>query len=385
MKRFQQIFDQNFPAKVTFETLSPTSNIPIGGGGAQCVIISSASLNGRASAESILERVLKRTISPGGGKIGRPPTQFVTLSPAGTERIESFPYSMQNMMGGGKLKKAREVEEVIIAAVKGRFITDSSTPALDYTIVKLGQVVDDDKISNSEDRVLTIRPGDCLDGKVGVLAAANALLQAVVTRPMARNATMSISGAIATDETIDDNTWEDLFLRLAGPELWRSSDLSVETDNIDQDFEALSGYLNEWSTRFENGAKGTGLTTPVTVSLSNFRGDVDSSFVRRKFGFMLQFKQTNTGTNYISKNEEKMLERQSASDKSVNPIKKVAKQKKEGGVEIIVEEIVRDSNSNLIRVRARRCNMDDNTVVKEMSEETIVKSLADAVNMWKNR
>jgi hypothetical protein len=356
----------------------------MGGNNAQCVIISSTSLSGQSSAEAILGRLLKRTIAPGGGMVSKPPSHIVIISPLGTERIEVFPYSMQNMMGGGKLKKAREVEEVAMSTVKGRFISDGSIPALDYTIVKLGQIVDDAKISDKES-VLNMQPGDCLDGKVGVNAAANVLVQAVTMRPTARNATMSVVGAIGTNESIDDEIWEDFFIRLEGPELWRSSDLTTGPD-LEQSFEELSVYLKEWSSRFENGAKGTGLTTPVSVSRSTFRGDAESSVVSRKFGVMLQFKQTNTGSRYKSKLEEKEIEKQSnSSGKPVATPVQSSKQKKEGGVEVIVEQVGTGSESSTLRVRARRCNMDDSTIVKEMSEETILKSLIDAINVWNKR
>ena len=52
---------------------------------------------------------------------------------------------------------------------------------------------------------------------------------------------------------------------------------------------------------------------------------------------------------------------------------------KQGGVELLVEKLPNDT----LRVRARRCNMDDETMVKEMSEETIVKELEEALEVWR--
>jgi hypothetical protein len=70
----------------------------MGGKNAQCAIIVSTSLsNGQSSAEGILGRVLKRTLTAG-GSVNTPPTHLVVVSPLGTERIELFPYSMQNMV-----------------------------------------------------------------------------------------------------------------------------------------------------------------------------------------------------------------------------------------------------------------------------------------------
>jgi hypothetical protein len=36
-----------------------------------------------------------------------------------------------------------------------------------------------------------------------------------------------------------------------------------------------------------------------------------------------------------------------------------------------------------VKVQARRCDIDDDTMVKEMSEATIVKELNKAINTWK--
>ena len=358
----------------------------MGGKNAQCCIIASTSLsNGQSSAENILSRVLKRTVAPGGGGVTKPPTHLVVVSPVGTERIELFPYSMQNMMGGGKLKKAREVEESFISTVKGRFIADSSVPSLDYTILKLGEIVDDQKIVSGKDGAMNIQPGDSLDGKVGVEAAANALFQSVVLQPNARNATLSVVGAMEKNCVVEKEVWDDWFLRLDGPELWRSEPLVVGDGELERKFEELASYMDQWSDRFKKGAKGTGLTTPVSVVPSRFVKENDAPGVYRKFGVRLEFKQTNTGTAYKSKSEEKEREKtrpdqsnQSGSKSAMN----IFNQKREGGIEILVEEVAK-GGGNELRIRAKRCNMGDDTAVKEMSEETILKRLGEAVQVWK--
>ena len=394
--RFQSLITDQFDTPVQIETIKPTANIPMGGNNAQCVILSSTSLsNGQSSANNILSRVLRRTISPGGGKVAKPPSHFVVISPLGTERIDKYPYSMTNMMGGNKLKKAREVEEVIISTIKGRLVADSSIgvgPSLDYTILKLGDIVNDEQVmKDKKNGIMDVAPGDKFDGKVGIEAAANTLLQAVALRPLARNATLSVIGGMATskggDEVISEEQWDDWFLRLDGPELWRSEEGLLVDGTVDADrkFEELAGYINEWSNLFKNGAKGTGLTTPVNVVLSNFDEKQNASLIRSTFGVRLEFKPTNTGSSYQSKGEEKELESQrSAPAKSTGPVVfKNKKQRREGGVEILVELSEDKNGGKELRVRARRCNMDDFTVVKELSEETIVKQLGKAVNVWK--
>jgi hypothetical protein len=371
----------------------------MGGNSAQCVIISSTSLsNGQSSANNIMSRLLRRTLAPGGGgKVSKPPTHFVIVSPLGTERIDKFPYSMTNMMNGNKLKKAREVEEVIVSTVKGRLVADSSnggSPSLDYTILKLGDIVEDAKIVNSKkEGEMIISPGDSLDGKVGIDAAAHTLLQSVTLRPMARNATLSVIGAATANKEeeesiMSEEEWEDWFLRLSGPELWRREgllDSSIDTDaEVERKFESLAGYVDEWSNLFKNGAKGTGVTTPVNVVRSKLNNDGnDPLAIQSKFGVRLEFKQTNTGSAYKSKSEEREMERPGSPSTSSSSGPVYNKNKKEGGVEAIVELIEDVNGKKDLRVRARRCNMGDFTVLKEMSEESIVKNLGKAVDLWK--
>ncbi len=371
----------------------------MGGNNAQCVIISSTSLsNGQSSANNILSRILRRTIAPMGGKICKPPSHFIVLSPLGTERIEKFPYSMTNMMGGNKLKKAREVEEVIISTVKGRLVADASVngPSLDYTIIKFGDIVDDSSILNKQDGVMEIAPGDSLDGKVGIETAAQTLFQSTLLRPTARNATLSVVGATSSnsddDKGLNEDQWQDWFLRLVGPELWRRDGLllsSSDKEEADRKFEQLAGFIDEWSNAFRNGARGTGLTTPVEVVPSSFENELETSIVRDRYGVRLEFKQTNTGSAYRSKDEEREVEKQRPQasqpsyQKSGSVLQSGRRQSREGGVEIVVERLGSAENGvNDLRVRARRCNMGDFTVVKELSEETIVKKLEKAVEIW---
>ena len=95
------------------------------------------------------------------------------------------------------------------------------------------------------------------------------------------------------------------------------------------------------------------------------------------------FKQTNTRAAYKSKDEERALEREGSPAaakpaSSATAVQTKRKASKEGGVEVLVEETL----DNDLRVRARRCNMDDRTVVKELSEQVIVKQLEKAIGVW---
>jgi len=272
-------------------------------------------------------------------------------------------------------------------------------------VIKLGEIVEDSKAKGKgglggEDGAVTIRPGDSLDGTVGVEAAANVLLQAVAMQASARNATMSVVGGITGGATVGEDVWEDAFLRLDGPELWRleEEDFSSGSGGVDRTFNALTTYLGEWSSVFDNGAKGTGLTTPVAVVQPKLRvveEEDTTSSIRAKWSMRLEFKATSTGSAYKSASEERQLERErstpppaasSSSSSSKKPaVLKNTFQKKEGGVEILVEKTMGKDGIVGVRVRARRCNMGDFTVIKELSEETIVKRIQEAVGVWKKK
>ena len=379
LDRFVQLLSEAFDDSIAVERISTSKPAPLGGLDAQTAIIVASCINGKSGADTLLDRILRRT-SGAGGKIGTPPTHLVCLSSLGTERTDKFPYSMANMMGG-KLTKRREVEEAIINTVKRR-LPGTQVP-LDYTIAKYGDVVDDAKAKGA----LEIMPGDSLDDAVGIEAAARTLVQAVAFQPSARNATMSLAGGLTPGEEPSDRAWDDSFLRLNGPELFRIDGLAgsaaLSKAKLDKRHDRLVEYIREWSEMFEGGAKGTGLTTPVMLRQSHRDASEAEGTIRRS-GIRILFKQTNTGAAYKSKDEERALERQGSPATTAKPagsataVQTKRKASKEGGVEVLVEETL----DNDLRVRARRCNMDDRTVVKELSEQVIVKQLEKAVGVW---
>ena len=248
-----------------------------------------------------------------------------------------------------------QIEESIVTAVKNRVIT----PPLDYTILKVGD------IKESSDS-LQMMPGDVLDGTTSATAAAEVLLQAVAYQPSARNATLCTVGGSVPSE------WEDLFVRLDGPELQRFENLSGPKDQ-------LSEYLKEWAELMPDYKR---LTTPVRVEVST---QPPNSYekVSERAGVSLLYMPTNTGKAYLSKSEERVREQQTGSTSSSSSSAKsnlqMKKMKKEGGIEVLTEV----TSDGELRVRARRCNMGDDTVVKEISEETILKRLEEAIKVWK--
>jgi hypothetical protein len=118
-------------------------------------------------------------------------------------------------------------------------------------------------------------------------------------------------------------------------------------------YDGLSEYVRQWAMLLES--EGSGLTTPVKVVTSDE-------------GARILFKPKQTA--YKNKNEER-AEEEGTAEKKKEP-------KKEGGVEILVKKL----NGEVV-VQATRCDMDEDTMIREMSEETIVDGLKKAINVWK--
>jgi hypothetical protein len=152
---------------------------------------------------------------------------------------------------------------------------------------------------------------------------------------------------------------------LSEGDLARFSHLVPSDANLDTKFDSLSIMISEWGKLFdpegENGGKGTGLTTPVSVVMLP-RTDSSS-------GVRLLFRRTKTG--YKDKDEKKDGDGTKSKEDATS----------EGGVEVIV---TRDDDEDAeLTVLARRCEIEEGTMIKEMSEQTIVDSLRKAMAAWK--
>jgi len=153
-------------------------------------------------------------------------------------------------------------------------------------------------------------------------------------------------------------------------------DTAVDVDDdidIDTRFESLSDYVTEkWIGLFEAGT--ISLTTPVKVSRTyddeNEDDDSEDSAVDDSAGCRLLFQKANTGYD----------DDENGNGKDPEKKKKKNDEPKQGGVEIVVRKLSKDG---LLRVVARRCEIDEGTLVKEMSEEIILKELAKAIDVWK--
>jgi hypothetical protein len=142
-------------------------------------------------------------------------------------------------------------------------------------------------------------------------------------------------------------------------------------DDNDKQYVALGEYIEKWSKLFTNG--NIKLTTPVTVELVK----VPETSCR---GVRLLFKDTNTG--YQSKTEEQESNSRPKATANGADAQSTDKKKKgkvkQGGVEILVEK-----NDKGVQVTAKRCEVEEDTIIKEMSEETILNELKQAIEVWK--
>lgn len=149
----------------------------------------------------------------------------------------------------------------------------------------------------------------------------------------------------------------------------------LATSNTNVKYESLSGFIATWSRKFEEDRKGMGLTTPVKISSFLEEGGDDeqlSADLIERSGVRIIFQPTKTG--YNSKKEEDSRERGDGDSD-----KKKKGPPKEGGVEISVEKM---SNGE-VQLTARRCETDEDTTIKEMSEEAIISQLKKAIDAWK--
>jgi len=134
-------------------------------------------------------------------------------------------------------------------------------------------------------------------------------------------------------------------------------------------FDSLSIMISEWSKFFTDPDKSMGLTTPVV--LVELKSDEDENdAVTNSSGVQFLFQKSKTGgrSAYQDKDDEKNSEKEKKEDVV-----------KEGGVEVKVNQL---SNGNL-SVIAKRCEIEEGTMVKEMSEQTIVDSLRKVMVAWK--
>jgi hypothetical protein len=345
----------------------PTATLPIGGDDASCVVLFCTSLSDKSSVSSIMDRVLRKTMKPDGG-VGIPPSQIVGISTIGTERTNKMPYTMQNMLGG-KLERRRQIEEAIMNTIKQR----TALPACDYTICKFGELKETLAATDEFD----MAAGDVFDGSTQIKTAATILVEAIAFQPAARNTTLSCIGSLPADDGVDtavrEKLLEDAFLRLDGPELAR---IALGSD-AQANYLQLVEYLREWAMMLQGGK---GLTTPIRAEVP-IQKMAMAPGVKESASVQLNFLPTATGKNYLSREEEKELEKKkgTAASEQTLPFSSNRSTARDGGIEIIAEI----TTTGQLRVRAKRCNYADDIIVKELSEQTILSRFRKCIDVWK--
>ncbi|VEU38126.1 unnamed protein product [Pseudo-nitzschia multistriata] len=134
---------------------------------------------------------------------------------------------------------------------------------------------------------------------------------------------------------------------------------------LQQKLESLSSFVTkEWAGLFASG--GITLTTPVKVSRSGGPAGEGGAVCR------LVFEKVDTGYGDKDKDDGNENENTTKNEKK--------EQAKQGGVEVSV--LPPGEGRTTATVRVTRCEMDGNTMVKEMSEERILRELRDAIAVW---
>jgi len=266
--------------------------------------------------------------------------RFVVLvSSLGTRRSDQFPFTLTNAFSG-VLDKKRDVELGIQELSKERGFA--------YTLIRIGKVAD-----KSGNDAVKIQYGDEMTEEVAPAAAAESVLQALLLQPAALNSSLSLISVPGKAPT--QAVWDDEFLRLEGPELWREALGSVSAS-------ACRDWVkSSWSRKWVK--SGSGLTTPVEIK-------------ETASGVQLVF--TPLKSSYVSFKEEKAREkaRDKGNDEDQDSKSKTPPKDMEGGIEVSVED------APFPRIRAMRCNMAEETVVKETSEKIMMSSLKKDVQGW---
>ncbi|KAL7535684.1 hypothetical protein ACHAXR_006664 [Thalassiosira sp. AJA248-18] len=173
----------------------------------------------------------------------------------------------------------------------------------------------------------------------------------------------------------DTTTVEEAQTDLQDDELARFSHVLSSGANPTVKFDSLSIMISEWSKLFADKERKMGLTTPVVVvELKPLTSTLDDEDINNYTGVQLLFKKGKTGgrSAYHDKDEERY-------DSEKKERREEEGITKEGGVEVRVEQLA----SGNLRVVASRCDFDEDTIAKEMSEQTIVDSLRKAMTAWK--
>jgi len=257
--------------------------------------------------------------------------QVMFVSTHGVDRTDRLPFNLQNMMGALDKQRGSE-QEMVLRAKRG-------VPA--HSVVRFG------KFKGSGAQKLELAPGDGLTGEISVDAAAATLLE-TFGRPEAYNASFSVGVAAAGGAGGNAPAeWDDEFLKLVGPELYRRPLKAVTADDA-------VAFLQDFARGFLR--PGGRLTTPISVQ------NMDD-------GVLLRFQPT--GAEYLDFDTEETADMKWAAAKAKGqPAAGAGSSTKSDGALLLLAE-----SRPSPRVRVARAEMEDGVVVKEMSEAEVVARL----------
>ena len=379
------------PSSFEMITYKPTATIPIGNTqNAAALLIFLTSLNDVSTLQNMMDRIYRKTLSTDGTVTTVPPTQIILLTTVGTTRTEKMPYSFQNLMSGNQLTKRRQMEEYIVRYVQQQ---QQQNIGIDFTICHLGN-----EIKPETKEAFQLLPGDTLEGSgiVTMDTAVTVLTHAIALQPYARNATFSCTGKLPSNEEAVVLLLDDAFLKCDGPEVLRTDHLGHSIDQLD----VLTEYICEWAELLCASGKGI-LTTPVRLEVVSAAASsnpiLPSGVIQQSPSIVrLLFQPTNTGKYYVSKDDEREIASSrnnadgTSSSSTPPPPVRASRLAKEGGLEFVMEAVPRPPTDNdgpelQLRIRVKRCNYNYDTIIKELSEQTIIGQFKKCIEVWKNR
>jgi hypothetical protein len=333
---------------VTLAPFAPTALSKSVSGAAALVVVSEGAGGAKGGIEPEVVPKLMKAVGPGMRRL-------VMLSTHGVERADKLPFNLANVFG--QLDKQRAAEQEIALRATNKLPS--------FSIMRVGKLKDDSAqvppsaFGGPPNSRAELAAGDALGGELSLSTAAAVAVE-TLRRPESINASFSL-GAPASGAAglpADTEHWDDQFLKLVGPEIYRRP-----LDCLPP--EETTDWLREWARRFLR--PDAQLTTPVAVQ------DVDD-------GVLLRFLTRATGYADFDKVE-------TADEKwaATKPGAMEAKAGKPDGALLLTAESLPAP-----RVRVTRAEMADGVLVKEMSERAVIerldKDLADLERLrQKNR
>ena len=287
-----------------------------------------------------------------------------------------------------------------------------------YTIIKVGNVIDDDKeiaanvkrrsllsqlkplTKKEEERVVSPVPPSSIVFTRSRIEASECTRRTVVKEALLRaavypnnNSTISVVSDQLVLVPVTDTEWDDEFLKLDGPELHRIPlrfasilQTTLKLGRIALDLQQpKSGLITPIDVeRFSNGVrilfkpKESGYLSSKEEKLKEIEENEKLKKAKaRKSGYISpeeELKQASASSSSSSVSSVSSLSTATSVEKS--PKKKV--EQLEGGLEVVVDTLP------YRRVRIRRCNMGPQTIVKEESEAILIKALLQGITVLEN-